>query len=152
VVWGGVITALVATRLAIPEPARIAFARVVLGAMSAGELVAGLAYLFRAPAAARRAGRPYQAAYHGVMQDFGFYNLALAALFAIAAWQPSRYALVIWVGFGLYVVHGSTHVLRSRGWYYGGERPLATRGRNLELRDALQLLAAAGGLALFYPW
>jgi len=129
--------------------ARLVALRLVLASAAAAEGTAGITYVFRGRYMAERSGRPYAAAYHGLMQDFGFYNLALALLFALAALDPTRNLLVIRIGMALYAVHGGTHVLRSLGLYYGGEARVPSRAAALEVRDALQLLVALTGMALF---
>ncbi len=129
---------------------RVHVLRVVLALMATGEGAAAVSQIFRARRFSEGNGRPYDPAHHGVLQDFGFYNLALAALFALVALDPPRYPLVIGVALGLYAIHGATHLLRYLGLRYGGEP--ATRAREFELRDALPLVAAAIGLALFFPW
>ena len=119
--------------------------------MAAAEGMAGLMYVFRARRMAERAGRPYAAAYHGVMQDFGFYNLAMALLLALCALEPGRNIVILRAAIALYAVHGATHLLRYVGYYYGGETRIPTRARCLELRDALQLVVALAGMLVFYP-
>ena len=58
---------------------------------------------------------------------------------------------VIGVAVVLYTVHGVTHILRYFGLYYGGGTPIPTRPQVFELRDGLQLVAAATGMVLFFP-
>ena len=125
--------------------------RAVLVLMAAGEGTAGFMYVFRAPRMVERAGRPYAAAYHGVMQDFGFYNLTMAVLLSLCALEPGRNLVILRAAIALYAVHGGTHVLRYLGHYYGGETRIPTRARRLELRDALQLIVALAGMLAFYP-
>jgi hypothetical protein len=91
-------------------------------------------------------------AYHGVVQDFGFYNLAVALLLVLCALDPTRNSAVLIGAITLYAVHGGTHLLRWFGRYYGGEAAIATRPRQFELRDALPLLVALAALLLFLPW
>src|SRR5262245_27537715 len=57
----------------------------VLILMAAGEGFAGYVQVFRASHMSDYTGRPYAAAYHGVVQDFGFYNLTMSLLLAISA-------------------------------------------------------------------
>ena len=134
----------------MPRPARDCFSHVLILA-AAGEAVGGCLGVFRPRWFAERNGRPYDPAYHGVSQDFGFYNVAVASLFALAALDPKRNTAVLEVGIALYAVHGITHVLRYFGLYYGGGTPIPTRPQQAELRDALTLLAGAIGMVLFFP-
>ena len=119
--------------------------------MAAGEAVGAFAGVFRARRMAEPTGRPYDPAYHGVRQDFGFYNLAMALLFVLCAANPERNVVVLPAAILLYAVHGGTHLLRYFGLYYGGETPIPTRPRHFELRDALPLLVALAGVLIFYP-
>lgn len=130
---------------------RLQFLRVALLLMAVGEGTAAVLQVFFAPSFGARNGRPYDPAYHGVTQDFGFYNFAMALLFALAAFDPTSSAGVIRVGIALYAIHGGTHLLRYFGLYYGGETPVATRPRRLELRDGLTLMPALAAMLLFFP-
>ena len=125
--------------------------RAVLLLAAAGEGVGGSFGVFRPRWFAERNGRPYDPAYHGVSQDFGFYNLAVALLFTLAALDPMRNTTVIAVGIAAYTVHGVTHVGRYFGLYYGGGTPIPTRPQQVELEQGLELIAAATGMALFFP-
>ncbi len=98
---------------------------------------------------AERNGRPYAPDYHGVSQDFGFYNLGFALLFGLAASDPLASVNVIAIASVVYVIHGLTHVLRYFGLYYGDGTPIPTRPQAFEMRDGLQLLAAAVGMMPF---
>ena len=151
-IWGGVLLVLVAAGfLAKDEPTRRHGLQAVLMLMAAGEALGAFVGIFRARRMAAPTGRPYDPAYHGVRQDFGFYNLAMALLFVLCAVNPERNAVVLPAAMVLYAVHGGTHLLRYFGLYYGGETPIPTRPRHLELRDALPLLVALAGILLFYP-
>ena len=151
-IWGGVLFVVVtAGFMANDEPTRRHGLQVVLMLMAAGEAVGAFAGVFRARRMAEPTGRPYDPAYHGVRQDFGFYNLAMALLFALCAVNPERNIVVLPAAIVLYAVHGGTHLLRYFGLYYGGEVPVPTRPRHFELRDALPLLVALAGVLIFYP-
>ncbi len=150
--WVALLLLVVAAGLAVnDESMRLKALRTVLVLMAAAEGMAGFMYVFRARRMAERAGRPYAPAYHGVMQDFGFYNLAMALLLALCALEPGRNIVVLRATIALYAVHGGTHVLRYFGYYFGGEARIPTRARRLELRDALQLVVALAGMLVFYP-
>ena len=150
--WAALLLLVVAARFDVNAGAtRITMLRAVLVSTAAAEGMAGFAYVFRARAMAERAGRPYAAAYHGVMQDFGFYNLTMALLLLLCARDPARTLVVLRAAIALYAVHGATHVLRYLGRFYGGETRIPTRPRHLELRDALQLIVALAGMVMFYP-
>ncbi len=152
VLWAAVLLILVSTRfLAKDEPTRRHGLQAVLMLMAAGEAVGAFAGVFRARRMAEPTGRPYDPAYHGVRQDFGFYNLAMALLFVLCAANPERNVVVLPAAILLYAVHGGTHLLRYFGLYYGGETPIPTRPRHFELRDALPLLVALAGILIFYP-
>jgi hypothetical protein len=148
--WGAVLLVVVIASLVVSDPTiRRAALCVVLVSMAGGEGLAAFMLVFRARSMAAMAGRPYAAAYHGLAQDFGFYNLAMAALLTLCAVDPDRNGGVLPVAIGLYALHGGTHVLRYLGLYYGGETPIPTRPRHLELRDALPLLVAVVAVLLF---
>ena len=130
---------------------RLHVLRAVLILAAAGEALGGVSGIFGPRRFAERNGRPYDPAYHGVSQDFGFYNTALAVLLALAALRPETSHRVIATAAGLYAVHGLTHACRHFGLYYGGGAPIPTRPQMFELRDGAQLLAAAAGMVLFFP-
>lgn len=151
IVSGGLLLLVVAAGLTVKdEPLRRHGLQVVLVLMAVGEGLGGFIQVFRAPRMSAFTGRPYDPAYHGALQDFGFYNLAMAFLFVLCAANPER-NVVLPVAILLYAVHGGTHLLRYFGLYYGGETPIPTRPRHFELRDAWPLLVALAGLLLFYP-
>jgi hypothetical protein len=151
-IWGGLLLLAVAAGLTVKdEPLRRRGLQVVLLLMAAGEGLGGFVGVFRARRMAEPTGRPYDPAYHGVRQDFGFYNLAMALLFALCAANPERNAVVLPAAIVLYAVHGGTHLLRYFGLYYGGEVSVPTRPRYFELRDALPLLVGLAGILIFYP-
>ena len=151
-IWGGLLLLVVsASFVANDEATRRHGLQAVLMLMAAGEALGAFVGIFRARRMAAPTGRPYDPAYHGVRQDFGFYNLAMALLFVLCAVNPERNAVVLPAAMVLYAVHGGTHLLRYFGLYYGGETPIPTRPRHLELRDALPLLVALAGILLFYP-
>ena len=133
------------------ESARLAMLRVVLVFSAVGEMLGGVSNVFRCRSFAESNGRPYHPAYHGVMQDFGFYNLAFVGLFGLAALDPARSAPVIGVAIALYTLHAGSHVFRYFGLYYGGGTPIPTRPQRVELRDGLTLVAAVTGMVLFFP-
>ena len=151
-IWSAVLVGLVAIRfLTDDDGVRRRGLQTMLMLMAAGEGAGAFVGIFRARAMAEATGRPYDPAHHGVRQDFGFYNLAMALLFALCALNPERNVVIVSGAIVLYAVHGGTHLLRYFGLYYGGETRIPTRPRHLELRDALPLLVALAGLLLFYP-
>jgi hypothetical protein len=152
VTWGGLLLVVVAARFFMAdEPTRRHGLQVVLALMATSEALGGVIGIFRARAMAEYTGRPYDAAYHGVRQDFGFYNVAIALLLALCAVDPKRNAAALLAVVVLYALHGGTHILRYLGLYYGGETPIPTRPVHLELRDGLQLLVALTAMLLFLP-
>ena len=130
---------------------RLNVLRAILLLAAAGESLGGCLGIFRPRWFAERNGRPYDPAYDGVSQDFGFYNLAFALLFALAALDPMRSTAVIAVAIASYSVHGVTHIFRYFGFYYGGGTPIPTRPQQIELQQGLELIAAAAGMGLFFP-
>lgn len=150
--WGVIVVAVLALDFALRDAAtrRLALQAVLL-AMAGGEGLGAFMQIFRARQMGGLTGRRYDAAYHGVVQDFGFYNLAVAVMLALCALDPRRNVAVLIGVIILYAVHGGTHLLRSFGRYYGGEAPVATRPRQFELRDGLPLLVALVAVLLFYP-
>lgn len=152
IVWGALLMAVVTTGLVTSDEAfRRGGLRAVLLFMAAGEGAGAFAGIFLARRMAEPTGRPYDPAYHGVRQDFGFYNLAMTILFVLCAVDPARNAAVLTGAIVLYAVHGGTHLLRYVGIYYGGETAVATRPRHMELRDAAPLLVALAGMLVFRP-
>ncbi len=150
VAWSSVIVVVLIGRSVVPEgPLRDGVLRGILLLMAAGEAAAGVLQVFGARQAATMAGRTYSASYHGLVQDFGFYNLAMATLFVLGAVDPARNRVVLPVAMLLYAVHGGTHLLRAFGIYYGGETTIPTRPSAYEMRDGLPLVAAVVGLLLF---
>ena len=146
------IALVVITNFTLADPSlRLGVLRTILLFAAAGEAVGGCFGVFRPRWLAERNGRPYDPAYHGVSQDFGFYNLAFALLFTLAAVEPKRSTIVIAVGMASYAAHGVTHVFRYFGLYYGGGEPIPTRPQLIELQKGLELIAAATGMALFFP-
>lgn len=150
--WAAIIALIVAAHFTIAvESIRLNVLRAVLLLAAAGEAIGGSLGVFLPRRFAERNGRPYDPAYHGVSQDFGFYNLAFALLFGLAALDPKRSSWLIAVAIAFYSLHGVTHFFRYFGLYYGGGRPIPTRPQLLEMRDGLTLLAAAVGMVLFFP-
>jgi hypothetical protein len=150
--WVALLLIVVAVGLSVnDESTRDTALRTVLALTAVAEATAGFTYVFLARRMAERGGRPYAAAYHGVMQDFGFYNLTMALLLLLCAADPASRLVVLWAAIALYSVHGATHLLRCLGYYYGGETRVPTRPPHLELRDAMQLLVALAGMLVFYP-
>ena len=153
IVWVAVLVAFVIAHLVVSqEPIRLHMLRGLLLLMAAGEGQGSFSNLFRPRWFAEHNGRPYDPAYHGVSQDFGFYNLAFALLFGLAALNPVRSTTVIAVAIVFYGIHGVTHVLRYFEVYYGGGTPIPTRSQHVEMAQGLPLVTAAIGMALFFPW
>jgi len=149
-VWAILITLLVIANITFSDDTlRLDALRVVLILAATGESAAWIVAVFRPRQYAERHGRPYDPAYHGVLQDFGFYNFGFALLLGLAALDPMSTARVIAIAITVYIIHAVTHVLRYFGLYYGGGCPVPTRPRAFEMRDGLQLLAAATGMFLF---
>ena len=150
--WAAVVVLFIGSALTVSDPAlRVGILRAILILSALGETLGGFFQVFRARHMSGQTGRPYAAAYHGVVQDFGFYNFAFALLFALAALDPAGSRIAIGVGIALYGVHGATHLLRYFGLYYGGETRVPTRAPGIELRDGMPLIAAGTGLLLFFP-
>jgi hypothetical protein len=102
---------------------RLTLLKVILVLTAVGEALAFVSNAFRPRRFAERNGRPFQPAFHGVMQDFGFYNLAFAALLAMAALDPRSHSGLLGVITASYFVHALTHILRYFGFYFGGVIP-----------------------------
>ena len=152
VFWGAAVALIVVADFTLADSAvRLNVLRGILLLAAVGEGAGGASGVFRPRWLAERNGRPYDPAYHGVSQDFGFYNLAFALLFAVAALDPMRTTVVIGVAIASYGVHGVTHLFRYFGLYYGGGAPIPTRPQHVELLQGLQLIAAAIGMVLFFP-
>jgi hypothetical protein len=150
--WGAVIALAVIAHFALAaESLRLGVLRGIVILLAAGEALGGSFAVFRPRWFAERNGRPYDPAYHGVSQDFGYYHLAFALLFGFAAYDPKRSTTFLAVAATFYAIHGGTHVLRYFGWYYGGGTPIPTRAQQLEMRDGLTPLAGATGMILFFP-
>jgi hypothetical protein len=151
IVWALVSVILVVLFLTLGEAGRSILLRAVLVLTAVGEALAFFSNAFRPRQFAEQNGRPYHSAFHGVMQDFGFYNLAFAGLLVLAALDPPGSRGLLGVLVASYLVHALTHVLRFFGFYFGGGHSIPTRPRALELRDGLQLLAPVLGMILFFP-
>jgi hypothetical protein len=149
--WAGLLAVVLALYFATGSAVHLTLLRALLILTAVGEALAFVSNSLRPRRFAEQCGRPYDPAYHGVMQDFGFYNLAFALLLVLAAFDPPRYALAIGVVIASYLVHSATHVLRYFGLYFGGGGPIPTRPRAFELRDGCQLLVPALGMILFFP-
>jgi len=118
----------------------------VLLSIALGELGGGLTQAFLTRSLFDRAGRPYHSGHHGVVQDFGLYDLAMAAILLVVASRPEAYAAILYIVTALYAFHGIVHVLRYKGVVAG-----ADPNQELDLRQGLPLLVAALGLFLFRP-
>jgi len=150
--WGALIALIVFLDFALSEDSiRLDVLRGILILAAVGEVFGGTFGVFRPRWFNEENGRPYSPAYHGVVQDFGFYNLTFALLFTLTALDPTRGTIVIAAGIVLYTVHGLTHVFRYFGMYYGGGTAIPTRPLRFELRDGLTLIAPATGMLLFFP-
>ncbi|HUI25284.1 MAG TPA: hypothetical protein VL403_04300, partial [Candidatus Kryptonia bacterium] len=151
-VWGIAVGLLTVANYGFPDPAvRLNILRGILILAAAGEALGSAAGVLQPRWFTERNGRPYDPAYHGVTQDFGFYNLGFALLFGLAARDPMRNTSVIALAIAVYAIHAATHVFRYFGLYYGGGTPIPTRPQMFEMRDGLQLAAAAIGMFLFWP-
>ncbi len=151
-IWGLLLVVLLSTHLLMTEDhLRVTVLRGILVLTALAEALAFLSYEFRPRQFSEQCGRPYDPAYHGVMQDFGFYNLAFAVLLGFAALDPRSSTITIAVIVASYVVHASTHFLRYLGVYFGGGHPIPARPQAYELRDGLQLSVPAVGMLLFLP-
>ena len=149
---GALIALILVANFALADASiRLNVLRGILVLAAVGEGLGGSFGVFRPRWFAERNGRPFDPAYHGVSQDFGFHNLAFALLFGLAALDPMRNTSVIAVAIGSYTVHGVTHVFRYFGLYYGGGTPIPTRPQQIELQQGLELIAAATGMVLFFP-
>jgi hypothetical protein len=150
--WAVLLVLVVVVHLVTTDAAlRVAVLRAILVLAALGEALSFASFEFRPRRAAENSGRPYDPAYHGVMQDFGFYNLAIAMLLGLAAVDPQASPITLAVVVAIYLAHGTTHVFRYFGLYFGGGRPIPTRPQAFELRDGLQLAAPALGMILFFP-
>jgi hypothetical protein len=120
--------------------------RAVLLLIAVGELVGGVTQAFLTRPLFARAGRPYHPGHHGIVQDFGLYDLAMAAILVCIAIAPQSRSPVLGVVTMLYAVHGLVHLLRSRRLLAG-----ADPDPGADLRQGLPLLIGALGLLLFRP-
>jgi hypothetical protein len=151
VVWVLLAVLLLILFLTLGAGSRLTLLRLVLILAALGEALAFFSNSFRPRHFAERNGRPYEPAFHGVMQDFGFYNLAFAGLLGLSALDPTGNRMALGVILASYVIHALTHVFRYLGIYYGGGHSIPTRPRAFELRDGLQLIVPALGILLFFP-
>lgn len=152
-IWAILLVVVLAVHLLTTGHAvRLSVLRGILILAALGEAMAFVSFELRPRRVSEQSGRPYDPAYHGVMQDFGFYNLAFALLLGLAALDPPSSRVTIGVVVATYVVHGAAHVFRYVGLYFGGGQPIPTRPQSFELRDGLQLAAPAFGMLLFFPW
>ena len=149
--WAVLAVLLVVLSVTLGGYVRLTLLKVVLVLTAAGEALAFVSNSFRPRRFAEQNGRPFHPAFHGVMQDFGFYNLAFAGLLALAALDPGSNRGLLGVITASYLVHALTHILRYFGLYFGGGHSISARPRALELRDGLQLIVPALGILLFFP-
>lgn len=150
-IWALLLAALLVLYFTTGSATQLVLLRGLLVLTAVGEALAFVSNAFRPRQFAEKNGRPYDPAYHGVMQDFGFYNLAFALLLALAAIEPRNSTILIGVAVATYLVHALTHVLRYFGVYFGGGQPIPTRPQAFELRDGLQLTVPLLGMILFFP-
>ena len=150
-VWAVLAVLLVVLSVTLGGYVRLTLLKAVLVLTAVGEALAFVSNSFRPRQFAEQNGRPFQPAFHGVMQDFGFYNLAFAGLLALAALDPGSNRGLLGVITASYLTHALTHILRYFGIYFGGGHSISTRPRALELRDGLQLIVPALGILLFFP-
>ncbi len=150
--WALLVVVLLGIHLfATDNGVRLLILRSIVLLAALGEALAFVSNALRPRLFSERCGRPYDPAYHGVMQDFGFYNLATALLLGLAVLDPTGNRIIVGVIVASYVVHATTHVLRYLGIYFGGGHPIPTRPQEFELRDGLQLILPAMGMLLFFP-
>lgn len=151
-VWVLVAVAILGIHLgASGDALRLGLLRGLLIVTALFEASAFFSYELRQRETLEQSGRPHDPAYHGVLQDAGFNNLALALLLLLAAVDPPGSRQTIGVIVACYLAHAVAHVLRYFGIYFGGGHPIPTRPRAFELRDGLQLAAPILGLLLFFP-
>ena len=147
-----IVAILVVHLLATGDALRLGVLRGILLVTALVEAMAFVSYELRPRQSLEQSGRPYDPAYHGVMQDFASYNLAFATLLVLAALDPPRSKITIGVIVASYLTHALTHLFRYFGLYFGGGHPIPTRPQTFELRDGLQLAVPILGLLLFFPW
>lgn len=136
--------ALVLVALFVPAEAdRLIVLRVVLLLVASAELLGAIGQGLLTRSLFQRQGRPDHPLHRGAIQDFSFYNLAMAIALFLAALDPLANLVVINVYVLLSCIHGAAHLTRSaRG-------PRSDRGA--EVRQGLPLLVAALALVLFHP-
>jgi hypothetical protein len=145
ILWGGLLLLVVAAGVTISdETTRRLGLRTLLALLVVVEILLAFPQMFHEP-------RTEDAAAVGPMQDAGFYNLAMALLFALCAARPEESTVALAAAIPLYAIHAGTHLLRYAGLYYGGEAPIPGRPRHLDLRAGLQLTVALAAMVLFYP-
>jgi hypothetical protein len=86
--WTVLAVLLVVLSVTLGGSLRPTLLKAVLVLTAVGEALAFVSNSFRPRQFAELNGRPFDLAFHGVMQDFGFYNLAFAGLLALAALDP----------------------------------------------------------------
>jgi len=92
------------------------------------EGVNGVQIAFRTKRTLESAGLSYDDGPGLVAQEFGVYNLGIAAAYLVAAFDPARFWGVTIVGIAINLVAGAMHLLRSAGIYFGDARPVTSRG------------------------
>ena len=125
---------------------RLPILRVVLYSLALGELVGGLTQALLVPSLFARASRPYHPGHHGVVQDFGLYDLAMAGILIAIAIAPDAYGPILGIVTALYALHGLAHLLRHEGIIAG-----ADPDPGADVRQGPPLLVGALGLFLFRP-
>lgn len=92
--------------------------------LAAIEALNGLRLALRARQTLRAAGLSWDGGPGLLVQEFGFYNIGIAAAYLIAASDPARFWGVAIAGIAINLSAGAMHLLRSVGIYLGDAEPL----------------------------
>ena len=125
---------------------RLLVLKIVLLLIATGETVGAAVQLFFTKETLMCEGRPYHPTLHGPINDFAFYNIAMALLLVLTATNPEAGRFVIFAVIALYAVHGTAHVLRHFMLIPGGSTRVG-----LDLKQGIPLLVVALALVLFFP-
>lgn len=125
------------------DAGRLAVLRAILVLVAGGELLGAIGQGLLTRSLFERQGRPDHPLHRGAVQDFSFYNLAMAVALLLAALDPVKNSVVISVYVLLSCLHGGAHVIRSTR--------VSGSDRGVEIKQGLPLLVVALAMILFRP-
>ena len=129
--------------LFIASETRLAVLRLVLLVVATAEVLGAIGQGLFTRSLFKRQGRPDHPIHRGAIQDFSFYNLAMAVALILAALDPLKNSVVIDVYILLSLIHGGAHMIRFAF--------VSSSDRGAEVRQGLPLFVVALTMILFHP-